>query len=202
MTAIIRFADLQDAAAIQAIYAPYCQSTAISFEAVGPTVEEMGRRMAKISAPYPWLVCDIDGELAGYVYASQHRERAAYRWCVDATIYMAERFHRRGIGRALYTSLFAILREQGFFRAYAGVTLPNDGSVGVHEAVGFTPLAVYPAVGYKFGKWHDVGWWQLELRPPTYDPPEPRPIVAVRDSQEISEALASGQRLLVRRAKR
>jgi L-amino acid N-acyltransferase YncA len=200
MTAIIRFADLQDSAAIQAIYAPYCQSTVISFEAAAPTVEEMAQRIAKISDQYPWLVCDVDGELAGYVYASQHRERAAYRWCVDATIYMAERFHRRGIGRALYTSLFAILREQGFFRAYAGVTLPNQGSVGVHEAVGFTPLAVYPAVGYKFGKWHDVGWWQLELRPPTYGPPEPRPIAAVRDSPEISEALASGRPLLARRA--
>jgi L-amino acid N-acyltransferase YncA len=202
MRAIIRFADLQDAAAIRAIYAPFCQSTVISFEAIAPTVDEMARRIAKISDQFPWLVCHVDGEVAGYVYASQHRERAAYRWCVDATVYMAERFRRRGIGRALYTSLFAILREQGYFRAYAGVTLPNPGSVGIHEAAGFTPLAVYPAVGYKFGKWHDVGWWQLELRPPILDPPEPKPITAIRDSPTIAEALASGQRLLIQRADR
>jgi L-amino acid N-acyltransferase YncA len=196
MTSIIRFAEPRDVAAIQAIYAPYCETTTISFEVVAPTVEQMAERLAKVSAQHPWLVCELDGELAGYVYASQHRERAAYRWCADAAIYLAKRFHRRGIGRALYTSLFAMLRAQGYFKAYAGVTLPNPGSLGIHEAMGFVPIAVYPAEGYKFGKWCDVGWWQLELRPISGDPPEPKPITTIRDSQSIVDAIAAGQRLL------
>ena len=199
MTSIIRFAEPQDAVAIQAIYRPYCESTSISFEVLAPTVEQMAERIAKISAQFPWLVCEVDGDVAGYVYGCQHRERAAYRWCADAAIYLDTRFHRRGIGRALYTSLFAMLREQGYVRAYAGITLPNPGSVGVHEAMGLTPVALYPAEGYKLGKWHDVGWWQLELRPLTDDPPEPRPITAIRDTQAVADAIAAGERLLAER---
>jgi L-amino acid N-acyltransferase YncA len=200
MTLSIRFAEPQDAGAIQAIYAPFCESTTISFEAVAPTVEQMAERMAKISGQYPWLVCDVEGEVAGYVYASQHRERAAYRWCTDVTVYLAEPFRRRGIGRALYTSLFAMLKEQGYFKAYAGITLPNPGSVGIHEAFGFTPVAVYPAEGYKFGQWRDVGWWQLDLQPRVADPPEPLPITALRESSSIADALTAGRQLLDQRA--
>jgi L-amino acid N-acyltransferase YncA len=202
MTSTIRFAEPRDAAAIQAIYAPFCESTVISFEAVAPTVEQMAGRIAKTLPQFPWLVCEANGEIAGYVYASQHRERAAYRWCADATVYMAEPFRRRGIGRALYTSLFAMLREQGYFKAYAGITLPNPGSVGIHEAFGFKPVAVYPAEGYKFGQWRDVGWWQLDLRPLVPDPLEPTFITAIRDSPAIAEAIATGQRLLNQRAGR
>jgi phosphinothricin acetyltransferase len=202
MSSTIRFAEPWDAAAIQAIYAPYCESTAISFEATAPTVEEMAARVAKVSPQYPWLVCEANGEVAGYVYASQHRERAAYRWTADVTVYVAQLFHRRGIGRALYTSLLAMLREQGYFKSYAGITLPNPGSVGIHEAIGFTPVAVYVGEGYKFGKWRDVGWWQLELQPPIPDPPEPRPITAIRESPAIAAAIAAGERLLVQRADR
>src|SRR3990172_4326282 len=113
MGAKIRFAEPRDAAAIQAIYAPYCESTAISFETRPPSVEEMAARMAKISPQYPWLVCEIDGQVAGYVYAWQHRERAAYRWAVDVTVYVDAAHHRRGVGRARYASLIALLRQQG-----------------------------------------------------------------------------------------
>jgi L-amino acid N-acyltransferase YncA len=197
MASIIRFAEPRDVSAIQTIYAPYCESTTISFEVVAPTAEQIAERVAKVSAQYPWLVCELGGEVAGYVYASQHRERAAYRWCADVAIYLAKRFHRRGIGRALYTSLFAMLNSQGYFKAYAGVTLPNPGSVGIHEAMGFVPVAVYQAEGFKFGKWHDVGWWQLELRPIADEPPEPKPITAIRDTQAIVEAIAIGERLLI-----
>ena len=160
----IRFAELSDAAAIQAIYAPNVRSTAISFELVPPSVEEMAGRIARISQQYPWLVCEVDGVVAGYVYACQHRERAAYRWAVDVTVYIDAAYWRRGIGRALYTSLIALLGQQGYTRAYAGITLPNAGSVGVHEAVGFERVAIYPQVGFKLGQWRDVGWWQLVLR--------------------------------------
>jgi L-amino acid N-acyltransferase YncA len=202
MSLHIRFAEPSDAPAIQSIYVPYCESTVISFESAAPTVEQMAKRMAKIMAQYPWLVCGEAGRAVGYVYGSQHRERAAYRWCVDATVYIARSHHRRGIGRALYATLFAMLRAQGYVNAYGGITLPNPGSVGVHESLGFKPIALYPAEGYKFGKWHDVGWWQLELQPHIADPAEPKSIAAIRDSVAIADALAAGQRLLDQRAAR
>src|SRR5262249_41596064 len=133
----IRLATSDDAAQVAAIYAPFCTDTAISFETVAPSAEEMAQRIRNIIERFPWLVLDDDGRIAGYVYASPHRERAAYRWSVDVTAYVAGEFRRSGVGRALYTALFQILAAQGYIKAYAGVTLPNPGSVGLHEAVGF-----------------------------------------------------------------
>jgi phosphinothricin acetyltransferase len=196
MAARIRFAEPADAATIQAIYAPNVESTPISFELRPPTVEEMAERMAKISAQYPWLVCDTRGAIAGYVYGCQHRERAAYRWAVDVTVYVDAAFRRRGVGRALYTSLIELLRLQGYTQAYAGITLPNAASVGVHESVGFVPLVVYPRIGFKFGKWRDVGWWQLELNDSAAEPAEPIPIFALRGSPAAKAAFTEGEKLL------
>jgi len=196
MTNTIRFAEPRDAAAILAIYTPYCEATAVSFESVPPNVEQIAERMERIASQYPWLVAEIDGRVAGYVYACPHRERGAYRWAVDVTVYVEANRHRRGIGRALYTSLLAMLRAQGFFKAYAGITLPNPASVGVHEVLGFQPVAVYRGVGYKLGQWRDVGWWQLELQPEVAEPPEPMQIAALRDAPAIAAALAVGQKLL------
>src|SRR5262245_36184380 len=136
MATTIRFATPNDAAGILAIYAPFCVSTYVSFEIVAPTEQQMRERMAIVMAEYPWLVCDADGEVGGYAYASRHRERAAYRWAVDVAVYVAEAHRRRNVGSALYASLFGILREQGFIKVYAGITLPNAASVGLHESVG------------------------------------------------------------------
>jgi phosphinothricin acetyltransferase len=156
----------------------------------------MAARIATISAQYPWLVCELDGQIAGYVYACSHRERAAYRWAVDVTVYVDAAYRRRGVGRALYTSLLAMLRQQGYAKAYAGITLPNPGSVGVHEAVCFSRVAVYRGVGYKLGQWRDVGWWELVLQPEDADPPEPTPIRDIRDTPAILAALSDGEKLL------
>ena len=142
-------------------------------------------------------VCEIDGDVAGYVYACPHRERDAYRWAVDVAVYIAPEHHRRGIRQALYSVLFQILRAQGYFKAYAGVTLPNPGSVGLHEAVGFKRLAVYPGVGYKFGKWLDVGWWELDLQPATVEPPEPVPFEQLAGAAAVADAMAAAERLLI-----
>ncbi|HTU89446.1 MAG TPA: GNAT family N-acetyltransferase, partial [Gemmataceae bacterium] len=128
MPPTIRLATLDDAEQIQAIYAPYCD-TPISFELESPNAEEMRRRLAKVLGQYPWLVCDGGSEVLGYVYATQHRERAAYRWSVDTTVYVRQSRQRQGVGRALYTSLLAVLPLQGYVNAYAGVTLPNPASV-------------------------------------------------------------------------
>ena len=125
----------------------------------------MRGRLAKVLEPYPWLVCEDGGEVLGYVYATQHRERAAYRWSVDTSVYVRQGRQRRGVGRALYTSLLAVLPLQGYVNAYAGATLPNPASVGLHEAMGFQPVGVYRQVGFKYGAWHDVAWFQRPLQP-------------------------------------
>lgn len=190
----IRLARPEDAAAVATIYAPYCERTPVSFELVAPTAAEMAARIAKITARHPWLVLE-DGDIAGYVYACQHRERAAYQWSVDVAAYVHESFRRRHVGRALYTTLFHLLVLQGYFKAYAGVTIPNPASVGLHEAVGFQPVGVYRGVGYKLGAWHDVAWYQRPLQPERADPETPLALSAVQDTPGWREALAAGLRL-------
>jgi phosphinothricin acetyltransferase len=190
MSINVRFARPDDAAGILAIYAPICQSSHVSFEIESPTEDQMRERITRIAADYPWLVAEIDGEVAGYVYASPHRERAAYRWAVDVAVYVAPAYRRRGFARALYECLFKLLRAQRYFKAYAGIALPNGLSVGLHEAVGFRRVAVFPRVGYKLGRWIDVGWWQFDLQPETQHPPEPRPFRQVCDSAAVVAAMS------------
>jgi phosphinothricin acetyltransferase len=196
MSIEIRFAEPDDAAGIVAIYGPYCDGSVVSFELTAPTIEQMRERIERIVKQFPWLVCEIDGEVAGYVYACPHRERAAYRWAVDVAVYIAPQHQRRRVGQALYTVLFQILREQGYFKAYAGVTLPNSGSVGLHEAVGFRPVAIYRGVGHKFGKWLDVGWWELDLQPQSEKPGEPIPFYTVKPSDSLKQAMRAAEKLV------
>jgi phosphinothricin acetyltransferase len=172
---VLRSARLADAAAIQAIYAPYVRDTCISFEAEPPSVGEMEQRIAKILARWPWLVCEQGGEVVAYAYAGEHRVRAAFRWAVDVAVYVRQDQQRRGHGRLLYGRLLPLLRRQGFYHAYAAIYVPNPGSVALHEAMGFRPCALFPKVGFKFGDWRDVGWWHLALQPLPAEPAEPRP---------------------------
>lgn len=171
----VRAATIGDAEAISAIYAPYVRDTVISFETVPPTTDEMAARIGKIMPALPWLVHEEAGRITGYAYAGPHRERAAYKWSVDAGIYIAGDGHRKGVGRALYAVLFAALKLQGYHRCYGGITLPNEASVGLHEAMGFRPVGHYPEVGFKFGAWRDVGWWGLDLAPTAHVPDAPLP---------------------------
>lgn len=161
---MIRPVRLEDAARIATIYAPFCEETTVSFETLAPTPEEIARRIERVTARYPWLVWTPDGEVTGYAYASPHRERAAYQWSVDVAIYLDAAHRGRGGGRLLYTELFRQLRERGYYSAYAGIALPNQASIGLHEAMGFTLVGVYHKVGYKMGAWHDVAWYELELQ--------------------------------------
>lgn len=193
MSNVIRVARPADVAAIAAIYAHYVSDTVISFEMIPPSEDEIARRLAKTLARFPWLVAVRDGEVAGYAYAGAHSERAAYQWSADVSVYLHKDLHRRGIGRALYTPLFAILRALGYINVYAGVTLPNPASVGLHEAMGMTPVGVYRHVGYKAGAWHDVGWWEGPLQELTAEPSSPR---AFQDAAPIAiwdSWLASGE---------
>lgn len=192
---IIREATPDDAAQIQAIYAPIVSATVISFELEPPSVDEMRRRILHTQPALPWLVCERDG-IQGYAYASRHRSRAAYQWSVDVSVYVHQQARRMHIGRALYTALFEILALQGFFNAYAGIALPNAASVGIHESLGFVPVGVYRGVGYKLDAWHDVGWWQLALQPRTAAPAPPRTLDEIRDSPGWHEALSAGVGLI------
>ncbi|MFV3307984.1 arsinothricin resistance N-acetyltransferase ArsN1 family B [Pseudomonas sp. NY15181] len=174
MSIEVREARPEDAAAIQSIYAPLVTGTAISFEEVPPTIEEMRQRIVTTLQTYPYLIAERDGRLVGYAYASQHRARAAYRWAVDVTVYIADGERRSGVGLSLYGELLPILAKQGFNAAYAGIALPNAGSVGLHERLGFQHIGTFPQVGFKLGQWHDVGYWRLELGAPSKSPGDPR----------------------------
>lgn len=180
LRSILRSADPElDAAACAAIYAPHVADGAASFEEVAPDAGEMRDRMQRCTRTHPWLVLERGGSVAGYAYACPHRERAAYRWAADVSVYVAAEHRRAGVGRALYEALFALLRDQGLRAAVAGITLPNPASVALHEALGFALVGVYPAIGWKAGAWRDVGWWQLELLARGDEPPaEPRPPAA------------------------
>jgi phosphinothricin acetyltransferase len=160
---------------------------------VPPTAEDVARRIAETTTTHPWLVCERAGQIAGYAYASPHRTRAAYRWSVDTSVYVAQDHQRAGVGRGLYVSLFAILAAQGYFTAYAGIALPNPASIALHESVGFTRIGVYRRVGFKHGAWHDVGWWQLTLRELETPPTEPIGIAIMRKRTDWDALVASGE---------
>jgi L-amino acid N-acyltransferase YncA len=165
----------EDAASIAAIYAPIVAATTISFELEPPSVDEISKRIETTLPLLPWLVSiDAAGRVEGYVYASRHRDRAAYQWAVDVSAYVREDSRGRGLGKLLYGQLFELLVGLGYFQACAGIALPNAASVALHESVGFRPVGVYPAIGHKFGAWHDVGWWQKALQPPLSAPAAPR----------------------------
>jgi phosphinothricin acetyltransferase len=198
MRTTIRLATVADAAEIASIYSHFVLNTPVSFESEAPDATEMARRIETVLEQYPWLVCDFDDEIAAYAYASQHRPRFHYQWSVDMSVYVHESFRRQGLGRALYTALLSIVPLQGYVSAFAGITLPNAGSVALHEAMGFTPVGIYKNVGYKLGKWHDVGWWQRSLASPPANPQSPTPMTALVGSPAWASGLESGVRLVRR----
>ena len=152
-----------DAAGCLAIYAPFVLDTWVSFETEVPDEAEMASRIAANSASHAWLVADVGGAIAGYAYGSAHRTRAAYGSSCDVAVYVDPAYARRGIGRALYAQLLPVLAQRGFHAAFAGIAQPNEGSVALHEAMGFEPVGIYREVGWKLGAWRDVGWWQRLL---------------------------------------
>lgn len=188
----IRLAREADAQSLSDIYAPYCTDTVITFEEAAPTTGEMARRIRMIGDTRPWIVLEDAGTIVGYAYASAHHERAAYRWSVSTAIYIGRTYHRRGAGRALYTTLFELLRRLGYYTATAGITMPNAASVGLHEAFGFQLVGVYRGIGYKMERWHDVAWYQASLQPISSQPAEPRLVAALHGSAEWDDAVAQG----------
>lgn len=189
MATVIRLVREDDAAQILEIYRPIVLNTVISFEHEPPTLIEMGERITKILRQYPWLVCDINGAIAGYAYASLHRSRAAYQWSVEVSAYVHEGFRQRGVAKALYTALFEVLALQGYFVAFAGIVLPNMASVRLHVSIGFEHIGVYHQIGYKHGAWRDMGWWEKSLQERAEVPQPPQPIGHIASSDEVSAIL-------------
>lgn len=170
----IRMATVSDVPQILAIYAPYVENTAISFEYTVPTQADFEKRFLSVTARFPWLVWEENGKILGYAYGSLPFERAAYQWCCEASIYLHPDAHRRGIGKKLYTHLADLLRQQGYQKVYAIVTTANEGSVAFHKAMGYRITATMPDCGYKFGKWYGTFWLEKALA--DSDAPEKPPV--------------------------
>ncbi len=186
----IRLANDGDALAIAEIYAPFVTDSAVSFEMEPPDAAEMTKRLHKVLVRTPWLVAEDAGRVIGYAYGTRHRERAAYDWSIEVSAYVRADAQRGGVARTLYEKLFAILAEQGFYSAFAGITLPNAASVGFHQALGFTPIGVFQKIGFKFGVWHDVGWYERALQPYAQPSAPPIPITDPRIRLDLPAKLA------------
>jgi L-amino acid N-acyltransferase YncA len=174
----VRAATADDAAAVAGIYAPLVRHTAVSFELEPPSAAEIARRMTAVPRRLPWLVADRGGTVVGYAYATPHRGRAAYRWSVETSVYVATSARGSGIGARLYDVLLLVLTDLGYACAYAGIALPNPASEALHAAAGFRHVGTFPHVGHKLGRWHDTGWWWRPLQPADGDdrpPAEPAP---------------------------
>lgn len=176
----IRHADpARDAAACAAIYAPFVTGSAVSFEEAAPDPAAYAERIERLAASHAFLVSEDQDGVTGFAYGGPYRERAAYRWVTEVSVYIHERARRRGTGRALYDALLPLLAERGFRIALGVITLPNDASVSLHEACGFKPIAVFERIGWKAGAWRDVGWWERRLREDGEPPTEPGPPVSL-----------------------
>ena len=177
---LIRHADAADAAGCLAIYGPFADATAVSFEGPAPTLDEFAQRMARIARTHAFLVAEHEGHIAGFAYAGVHRERPAYRWSAEVSVYLGEDHRGQGLGRALYGALFPLLEEQGYRTLLAGVSLPNPASIALHRSLGFEDVGVYRRIGWKAGSWRDVAWLALQLGADTFEtepPPSPGPPV-------------------------
>lgn len=192
----IRLAVPEDAPAIAKIYEPAVTQSSTSFEVVPPDAAEIVRRMSAITERYPWLVADDNGIVTGYAYGSTHRARYAYQWSAEVSAYVHPDHHRKGVGRALYESLFAILALQGYRSAFAGLTLPNQASEEFHKSLGFTVIGVFHNIGYKNNEWHNTLWFERQLAPYDADVPPPRPMAEVLGGPLFESALTSGEKFL------
>ncbi len=192
----IRLITTDDAESALAVYAPYVKSTAITFEEVVPTVEEFSSRTRKITEQYPWVVCESEGRVIGYAYASTHRARPAYRWSPESAVYVANDFHRKGIAKILYETLFSILKLQGYVNVFAGVVIPNLKSEEFHKALGFEEIGIFKQVGYKLGSWHDSKWFQKHLQIRPENPPKPIPISELIETDAFKSIIENANQLL------
>lgn len=193
----IRLATEVDSSQILEIYKPFIMDTVITFEYDVPSLMDFTKRINNIQKKYPWLVCEIDGNIVGYAYASPFHERAAYDWSVDFSIYINPKYHGKRIGKALYFALVEVLKLQGYCNAYALVTLPNVKSEGIHESFGFKSVGVCKKVGYKFGEWRDVKWFELELQKHSKVPPVLKIINEISNTIEFNKIIEEAEQIII-----
>lgn len=193
----IRLATEADCDAILQIYAPFIRNTVVTFEYDVPSAEEFRARIAGVTRQCPWLVCEINGTIAGYAYASKYNERRAYDWSADASIYVHPGFHRMKIASALYFTLFELLKLQGYYNVYAAITSSNTISIRFHEALGFKTVAVFRHVGFKAGAWHDVTWLELTLIEPTGAPRTPKTIHEIKHTPEFNVIITKALQMIM-----
>lgn len=182
MANIIKVATKDDAAGMLEIYTPFILNSGITQETEVPSIKDFQNRIISNLEERPWLVCEIDGQVAGYAYAGKHRDRKGYQWCTEPSVYISAKYFGVGIADALYTALFDILKLQGYVNAYAVITLPNDRSIAFHKKFGFEYLTTYKKIGYKLGQWHDVGWMEYEINPHKVGPDDPIKFTAIHKS--------------------
>lgn len=192
----IRLATPKDGEAILNIYKYYIENTAITFETEVPSVEAFEERIENTLSRFPWLVCEVDDVVAGYAYASKHRERAAYQWSADLSIYVDEKYHRRHIAKALYQVLEETLRLQGYYTVFAGVTSPNPKSEAFHAAYGFDTVGVFENVGYKLEQWWGVKWFKYTLTDYQKEPTAPKAFSEVKDAEIFDKILRDAEEML------
>ena len=192
----IRLATPKDGEALLNIYKWYIENTAITFETEVPSAEAFGKRIENTLSCFPWLVCEIDDVVAGYAYASKHRERAAYQWSADLSIYVDAKYHRRHIAKALYKVLEEALRLQGYYTVFAGVTSPNPKSEAFHLAYGFDTIGVFENVGYKLGQWRGVKWFKYTLADYEKEPTAPKAFPEVKDAEIFEKILRAAEELI------
>ncbi|GHA31444.1 N-acetyltransferase [Salinimicrobium marinum] len=192
----LRLVTEQDVHEVLDIYKPYVQNTIVSFEYDVPTIEEYLQRIKTNTVDYPWLVGLRNKEIIGYAYAGRHRNRTAYQWSPESTIYLSPEVHGKGVARILYDTLFRLLRLQGYCNVYAGIGLPNDRSTRFHRALGFEEIGIFKKVGYKHGNWHDTQWFQLQLNEPVLEPPTPKKLDEVRNSEEFKSVITTANKKL------
>ncbi|SEM05294.1 GNAT family N-acetyltransferase [Haloferax larsenii] len=195
MAVLLRAATESDLPAIRDIYAPFVDETAITFAYDSPTDEGLRTKLRQ-KTHHPWLVCELDGRVVGYAYAGPVRERDAYQWAVEASVYVDPEYQRRGIARGLYAALFEILERQGYVTTYAVITTPNPASIAFHESMGFERVGRFDAVGYKHGTWHDVEWWARDLRARPDDPQTPSSVSEAKACDWWDSALDRGASLV------
>ena len=159
----IRLAKKSDAAALLAIYAPYVENIAITFEYEVPTIEDFANRIEKTLGKYPFLVAEEDGLILGYAYASTYYARAAYDWAVELSVYVSQDARGKGVGSKLYDELEGLLDQMGYMHFLACISLPNEDSLAFHAKRGYQQVAHFPKIGYKFERWHDIVWLQKSL---------------------------------------
>jgi L-amino acid N-acyltransferase YncA len=186
----IRLATQSDSKVLLEIYAPFIKDTLITFEYEVPTVAEFGSRISNIEKRYPWLVCEIDGQIVGYAYASQFNERTAYDWTVDVSVYVHPDYQRKKIAVALYSCLFELLKLQGFYSICAIITASNKRSLNFHQAFGFKTAGHYQNIGYKFDQWLDVEWLSLVIGNFNKPPQKPKSIQDIKGTPEFDLALS------------